>query len=359
MGVVADRSRPSIRAVYGRIAERPAWAVCGLLVVGSALSPLVDVSVPRWFGFLPLLASAIVFGLPHGAIDYLVPARVAGVSPARSALVIGLLYAVVGGAYAALWFRAPVLAAALFIAITWFHWGQGDVHALVTFANGSHLDARPLRVATGVVRGGLPMLVPLLAFPDRYRTVLVTWVGLFGRDLSLPWLFAPETRALAGGAFVVVTVLVLALGYRRGGWTRGWRVDAGETALLWLYFLTVPPLVAIGVYFCVWHSLRHVLRYVAVDGDGRGQSVGELAQLRGSDSTERTARDVFDQFAREAAPLTALALLFLVGFGLAIPGPIRSIEAVAGLYLVFIAVLTLPHVVVVTWMDRQEGIWQG
>jgi hypothetical protein len=27
----------------------------------------------------------------------------------------------------------------------------------------------------------------------------------------------------------------------------------------------------------------------------------------------------------------------------------------AALYLVFIAVLTLPHVAVVTWMDRVEG----
>lgn len=359
MGVVRDRSRPSIRATYGRIAERPAWTVCALLVVGSVFRPIVGFSVPRWLGFLPLLASAVVFGLPHGAIDYLVPARIAGASRTRSALVVGLLYAVVGGAYAALWFRAPVLAAVLFIAVTWFHWGQGDVHALVTFADGSHLDARPLRVATGAVRGGLPMLVPLLAFPDRYRAVVSTWVGLFGRDLSAPWLFAPETRAVAGGAFVAVTLVVLALGYQQGGWTRGWRVDAGETVLLWVYFLTVPPLVAIGVYFCVWHSLRHILRYVAVGEDGRGQPVGEVAEGSGHGVSRRVVRDVFVRFAREAAPLTGLALLFLVGFGLAIPGSLRSIEAVAGLYLVFVAVLTLPHVVVVTWMDRQEGIWHG
>jgi hypothetical protein len=30
-----------------------------------------------------------------------------------------------------------------------------------------------------------------------------------------------------------------------------------------------------------------------------------------------------------------------------------------GLYLVLIAVLTLPHVVIVTWLDREQGVWSG
>lgn len=342
MGVTVDGSPRGIRAAYGRVAARPAWAVCSLLVVGSVLWPLAAVSLPRWLAYLPLLASVVLLGLPHGAVDYLVPARLTDASLARSALAVGLLYAVVGGAYALLWFRAPAVAAALFVAVTWFHWGQGDVHALVTFADGSHLETCSLRAATCLVRGGLPMLVPLVAFPDRYRAVVGTWVALFGRELSAPWLFAWETRAAVGGAFLSVTLLTLAGGYRRGGWRRGWRVDAGETALLWLFFLTVPPLVAIGVYFCVWHSLRHVLRVVAVD-----------------DAAGRATRARFRRFLREAAPLTALALLLLVGFGLAVPGPVASVEGLAALYLVFIAVLTLPHVLVVTWMDRREGVWHG
>ena len=100
----------------------------------------------------------------------------------------------------------------------------------------------------------------------------------------------------------------------------------------------MPPLAAVGVYFCVWHSLRHVLRVIAADGTA-------------------TVRAGLGRFAREAAPLTVLALVFLVGFGAVVPASPSTPAELSGLYLVFIAVLTLPHVAVVTWMDRREGVW--
>jgi Brp/Blh family beta-carotene 15,15'-monooxygenase len=340
MGVTVDQPTPAFRAMYDRLATRPAWTICALFVVGATVGRLLGVTVSPTLRYLPLAASVVLFGLPHGAVDYLVPARMDDDrSLPSSMVVVGVLYAAVGGAYAALWLLEPLVAAAAFIAITWFHWGQGDVHALVVFVDADHLDSTRLRAATGFVRGGLPMFVPLLAFPDRYRTVVDAWVGLFGSDLSTAWLFAETTRLVGGSVFLAVTVGVLLVGYRRGS-GRSWRVDAGETALLWLFFLTVPPLVAIGVYFCVWHALRHVIRVVAVDG------------ASAVDTRKRLVR-----FVRDVAPLTALALVFLVGFAVFVPVTPTSPASVAAVYLVFIAVLTLPHVAVVTWMDRREGVW--
>ena len=337
MGVTVG-GRP--RAVLDRVATRPAWVVCGGLVVLSALSALAGVSPGPTLRYLPLAASVVVLGLPHGAVDYLVPARLGDRSLPESMALVGAVYLVSGGAYAALWLVAPLPAALCFIAITWLHWGQGDVHALVAFLDAEHLRSRPLRVATLFVRGGLPMFVPLVAFPARYREVVGTWVELFGTELAVAWLFAPETRLVGGAAFLAVTVATLAAGYRVAGAARGWRVDAGETALLWVVFLTVPPLVAVGVYFCVWHSLRHVLRVASAD------------------EAATTVRGGLWQFAREAAPLTALALAFLVGFGALVPASPSTPAELAGLYLVFVAVLTLPHVAVVTWMDHREGVWR-
>ncbi len=347
MGVTVERPTPALRGVYRRLAARPAWVICALFVVGATLGRALDVSLPPSIRYLPLAASVVVFGLPHGAIDYLVPARVDDCSPPRSMAAVGGLYAVFGGAYAVLWLITPLAAAAGFIALTWFHWGQGDVHALVAFVEADHLDSTGLRVTTGGVRGGLPMFVPLLAFPERYRTVVDSWVGLFGTDVSAMWLFAGGTRLVGGAVFLTVSVGVLLVGYRRDG-GRGWQVDAGETALLWLFFLTVPPVVAIGVYFCVWHSLRHVLRVVAVDGTGTRTGTGPV-----------TPRSVVVSSAREAAPTTALALVFLVGFASLVPVAPASTASGAAVYLVFVAVLTLPHVAVVTWMDYREGIWWG
>jgi hypothetical protein len=40
-----------------------------------------------------------------------------------------------------------------------------------------------------------------------------------------------------------------------------------------------------------------------------------------------------------------------------VPRPPGDPTGLLALYLVGIAALTLPHVVVVTWMDRRQGVW--
>jgi Brp/Blh family beta-carotene 15,15'-monooxygenase len=337
----------TLAALMLAVGCRPAWIVVSTLTFGVVVTGAAGLTttLPRWLRYLPLAASLLLFGLPHGAVDHLAPARAAGRRPTgRGMAAVGLGYLLLGGTYAALWTVAPAVSAALFVGLTWFHWGQGDLYALDALGS-SHLDGAGVRTGTLVVRGGLPMLVPLLRFPERYRQVVDAWVALFGRDLGAAWLVAPEVRAGLGVGFAALTVGTLLVGYRRGG-GHAWRRDAAETLLLWAYFLVVPPLLAVGVYFCVWHSLRHVVRLAGVDDGARSALAtrGPVAALL------RTGRD--------AVPLTALSVAILVGVGV-VGGVNASPSALAALYLVFIAVLTLPHVAVVTWMDRLEGMGLG
>jgi Brp/Blh family beta-carotene 15,15'-monooxygenase len=330
------------------LAVRPAWLVHGLLVVPFALG----LSVPLATQYVPLVASVALLGLPHGAVDHLAPTRVRAEPPTlRSMLWVGALYGVLGGAYLGLWFVAPVLAFVLFIAITWAHWGQGDVHALVAIEGVDHLRTPLQRLSTAAVRGGLPMLVPLLLGAAQYREVATLLVGRFGvRAASLAPLFRVETRLALGLGFALLTLGVLGLGLTRapgGLGDPGWRRDAGETALLWAFFLAVPPVLAVGVYFCLWHSARHIARLVALDPEGRAALVaGDAAGALG-------------RFARDAAPLTLVSVAFLGAFYVLVPVRPASLPETVGLYLVLIAVLTLPHVVVVSMMDRVEGVWNG
>lgn len=334
---------PQLSSLMLAVGCRPAWAVVGLLTLGGVVATATGAwpALPARVRYLPLAASLVLFGLPHGAVDHLAPARAAGCRPTRRWMAaVGALYLLLGGAYAALWWVAPVVAAALFVGVTWIHWGQGDLYALDALGV-DHLDGAGVRAGTVVVRGGLPMLVPLLRYPERYRAVVDAWVGLFGREFGVTWLFAPGSRVALGGGLAVLTVVTLLAGRRATGDGRSWRRDAVETLLLWTYFLVVPPLVAVGVYFCVWHSLRHVVRLVGIDGAARAALAerGPLAALA------RTGRD--------AVPLTAVSLAGLVGIA-AVAGP-GSVRPLAALYLVSIAVLTLPHVVVVAWMDRAQA----
>ena len=333
-GVSEAVGPPGARAA--RLATRPVWGgFVGLILLTAAAGVLLDPPIQ----YAPLLATVLVLGVPHGAVDYLVPARLGDVSLAASVGLVGGAYLLLGGGYALLWFAAPVVAAGLFVALTWVHWGQGDVHTLSTVLDAEHLEHPATRAGTLLVRGGLPMAVPLFAFPERYLTVVEAWVDPFGGEVTVEWLLAPGARLVCGVAFGALAVAVLVAGYRRAGATPAWRVDAAETALLAVVFATVPPVVAVGAYFAVWHSLRHVGRVVALDG-GATTTTGGLAR-----------------FVRQAAPPTALAALLFVAFGRLIPARPPTPPAVAGLALVFVAILTLPHVAVVTWMDHRAGVW--
>jgi Brp/Blh family beta-carotene 15,15'-monooxygenase len=343
-----DGRYAAVRETLEGTAIRPVWAVHALLILPFALG----LDVPLVVQYVPLAVSALLLGLPHGAVDHLAPTRVRGEEPTlRSLLGVGVLYGVLGGGYLAAWFLAPVAAFAFFIAMTWAHWGQGDVHALVALEGVDHLRTTGQRVATLVVRGGLPMLVPLLLGVAQYREVATLLVGRFGVSAAaLDPLFRVETRLALGVGFALFTLGTLALGLARapdGLADAGWRRDAGETLLLWAFFLAVPPVLAVGVYFCLWHAVRHIARLVTLDESG------ERALRRGEATTALAG------FARDAAPLTLVSLAFLAGFYWLVPVRPGTLPETVGLYLILVAVLTLPHVVVVSLMDHEEGVWNG
>jgi len=321
----------------------PSWVLLGLLVAAFALG----LNVPPAVQYLPFALSLVLFGLPHGAVDHLVPARLRGErAVARSVLAVAILYLVLGGSYLGLWYMAPAAAFVLFVGLTWFHWGTADVWSLgALVAPGQGAGGRVSAALVASVRGGLPMLVPLLAFPDEYRAVAESLVGLFAPagGTAFGWAFGPSFRLAAGIGFAGLVVISLVLVGRSGG---AWRADAAETALLAAYFAVVPPVLAVGLYFCLWHAVRHVARLLLLDP-------GSFSELRAGRVGAALGR-----FARDAAPLTGLALLLLVALALAAPNLAGGPSALLAVYLVLISALTLPHVVVVAFMDRKQVLWR-
>lgn len=307
-------------------------------------------SLPLWFQYLPFAVSLLVLGLPHGAVDHLVLPRARGEAvTVRAMLGVGLLYLLVGGAYAALWMVTPVLAFVGFILLTAAHWGQGDVYALRSLFAASHLEHQSVRVLTLLLRGALPMFVPLVAFPEQYALVATSIVSLFdpAGAVALEPVFSPTGRVVVGVGLGGLVVFTLGLGFVLGGENRdGWRVDALETLGLLGYFTVVPPILAIGIYFCFWHALRHILRTMLVDP--------EASQALEKDD----GWQAWWAFARDAAPMTAGGLVVIGLVAIGVPRTPGGVEDALAVYLVAIAVLTLPHVVVVALLDRVEGIWR-
>ena len=326
----APDARPTVRTAV----VWPSRAVVLLLAVAFA----AGLRVPGWVQYLPFAASLVLFGLPHGAVDHLVPARLAGrAADRRSVLGVVLLYLALSGLCLALWFAAPAAAFVLFIGVTVFHWGAGDLHALVFFGpDDLGRMGRASRALLLVLRGALPMLVPLLFFPDAYRGVAVDAAGLFGADAAaLSGAFSPAFRLAVGAALAVVAVVFF---LRATGDLA--RVEmsllpvALETLLLFAFFAVVPPVLAIGLYFAAWHAPRHISRLVLLD-----------------------PVPASSRFARDAAPLTGLALALLAAFYLAVPAGEGNVGSLLAVYLVLISALTLPHAVLVWYMDARQGLW--
>lgn len=294
-----------------------------------------------WLQYIPFAASLLLFGLPHGAADHLVPGRLTGRgASANSVAAVVLLYLGLGGTYLALWTVAPTACFVLFIALTWFHWGQGDVYASRTFLGVGRSPA-----GLGVlVRGGLPMLIPLLAFPREYAALGESLIALFGHPLPAPSaIFHPLALAVCGLVFLALATVYLVRVLQRNG-ALSCAVEAWEVTVLGLYFVFVPPVLAIGIYFCLWHSTRHIFRLALLDGP----SAAALDSGRILPALVR--------FATDAAPLTLVALVFLAGLYRYLPSA-TPYELLAG-YLVFVSALTLPHVVLVSWMDARQELWR-
>lgn len=329
-----------------RLALVPGWiALVATMLLSIGIRGELSLSVQ----LVPLFASVVLLGLPHGAVDHLVVPRARGDRlTVGTMLRVAGVYAGLGGAYTVLWVVNPSVAFVGFVLLTWAHWGQGDLHPLCELVGADHVRGVDGAALTALVRGGAPMLVPLVAFPAEYERVAGWIVGVVdpASVASLDPFFAPETRTLIGAGYGLVVVAALGVGWVRSTDRRGWRIDVAETALLIAFFLTVPPVLAIGVYFCVWHSLRHVVRYLLLDGD-------VAAAL--SDGAVVTP---LSRFARDAFPLTALAILLGVGFAVVLPAAGTDVTDLFGAYLVFIAVLTLPHVAFVSLLDRYDGLWR-
>ncbi|WP_170149223.1 Brp/Blh family beta-carotene 15,15'-dioxygenase [Geodermatophilus normandii] len=300
-------------------AARVATALSLAAVVAVvAVEPTVGWGDLAW---VPLVAG-LLLGLPHGAVDHLVPARRLGRRPPGTAL-FALGYAVVA-VLAWLAFRAaPGPALLVFVALSVWHFGTGET-AFADLRAG-----RPVqRQATAsLVLGGLVLLVPLARGADDAAPVLAAVVPGAG---TLP-------AAVPVTVLAVVLPAAAALAAERllsGRW-----LEAAEVAVLLVLVLVVPPLAAFGVWFGCWHAVRHVARVLAADPAGDADpAAGRLAApLR--------------RFALAAALPTAAVLAVLAWVWSAADGW-RGFLA-AGLPL--LAALTLPHALVVAWLDRAEG----
>jgi Brp/Blh family beta-carotene 15,15'-monooxygenase len=267
-----------------------------------------------------LLGGAVLTGIPHGAFDPLVARPV--LSPFlnwRWTLVFLAPYVGLAGLVWLGWVLVPAATLAAFLAVSVFHFGLGDTQDVAGPPGAGRLSvSRALAVVT---LGALPLLPAIALHPADVAPILGSLAGvpsttmLHAIHFSV-WLMVPWSGAFL---FVVLT---------------GFHEPAivAERLATACCFVILPPLLAFALYFTLGHAVRHMLVLAAWHSphDPKAASVW---------------------LARSAIPASLLCIA-------AVYVTIRVNDFPASELLVpgfrLIAALTLPHIVVTTWMLRDR-----
>ncbi len=338
------RADTELRQSYA-VASVIGWAVLGVALL---LAPFVEV-LPTWVVYAPFVVSLVLFGLPHGAVDHLVAgSQIDHGRTLRFQVLFCLGYLGLAVAIIGVWFLAPLLSIAAFLALTIWHWGSGDFHVLMARSAEAARPHPSWGLLAVLLRGGLPILLPFVFWPNQSLAIVQALAGLFGASLEVSGEGAGVWRGWTIACFCIVGSFY---GYRKFvskenfSTKRHHWIDVGELLLLTTFFALLPPVFAVGLYFVFWHSVRHLARLLVWQ---RGE---EVLQGRAPGWPPALRR-----LALRCVPMTvaALALTALLGLGVSLR-PAQAQDWLA-LYLVFIAAVTVPHALVVAWMDRQDGL---
>ncbi len=288
------------------------------------------------------LVGMVALNLPHGGYEHFSNLRRRGLP--FGARYVALYVAFVVG-FVALFLIAPVAALALAFATAVAKGGHGDLRVMDALVGTSHLRTRPQRALAALVRGGAIMIVPLAFHFETYYGFSSYMVSVFDPAAvgTLSTSMAAGRPVLLG-LFAVGFLAHVGLGFWADGASRSWLLDVAETSLLVVYFAVVPVVVAIGLYFPLWYSLRQAGRTVVVERRAPAREDGLAVPV-----------------AWGVLVVGALATaLVAAGLWIVAPNPLAGASLLVGLvafYTIFVCVVALPHVVVGEWLDMKRGIW--
>ena len=326
LAVSSPTNRPRWVLLYGI-----PWLAALAAVVGALVLPLRTANALAGWG---LAASVLFCGLPHGAGDWWVMRLAAG-RRWRGTTRVGMVAGYVLAALLTLgvWRARPAWALVGFLALTVWHFGSADASVLLP-------AARPWRDASwwwfGVGRGLLVICTPLVFRPVESAAILLPFAALAGEPGRVVADVINAARPLlwTGAVMLTVGLRIETHGQPIWGRDRALTYNFVETAVLLALFRLAPPLLAFLCYWVAFHAWRHVLRIEWLLHPGTVPSAG------------RALAD----FHRRTLWLTLLSLPGLVAIFLLWPAVDRLTA-----YFILLSALTVPHAVVIGWLDRQAN----
>ena len=232
-------------------------------------------------------------------------------------LIFFIVYLSISAAYLLLWRSYPLPSTLFFLALTAWHWGTAD----------ASLESSPTFswLLFAISRGSLVMLAPFaFHLADTWSVILLMAPQAGPPPASLPFL----------PLLLIATLLNL--------FSRPSVHQTIETFLLLFLFYLTPPLLSVGTYFVAFHAWRHLLRLSAL----RDQ-LTPIDPIQGGPTPSANFSSSPSHSPLPASP-------FFAGFPLSSPSLSPKAKIGSALTLILLAVLTLPHALLVGWIDKRN-----
>ena len=181
------------------------------------------------------LMCVVFIGLPHGAMDGALAAHFGWMESKKKAATFLIGYVAMAALVVGFWFVAPAISFIIFLGISMYHFGKGDVNT-----DGEEPSVTESLARGGVVIGGISQFHRVDA--DEIFQVLI------GSNTELVWLFLNSVVPMTL-IFAILSMVNKSTGERGS--------LLAEIAGLALIFSILPPLVGFAIYFCLIHSIRH------------------------------------------------------------------------------------------------------
>ena len=220
-------------------------------------------TVPADLMVVCMAIAICVIGLPHGADDQRAGLQIMDrlLAPSESqlwsrwirSLLFFSLYVSVAAAVVAGWYGMPMATVLIFFALSSWHFGSED--QLPT------LHRTALRIPLIIACGGMVIWVPILFQAEAVESLLRVIIPDYAHNFEYSYLTLPslmQSLKMLSIACLVIWFLGLCMSSWSSPATASWRI---RSVLLFALLASTSPLVGFTVYFCVWHSIRELLRF--------------------------------------------------------------------------------------------------
>jgi Brp/Blh family beta-carotene 15,15'-monooxygenase len=284
----------------------------------------IGITMPLWlelsiFGFF-----VIITGIPHGAIDHIVAAKVYRLENTLTDkikfyggyLISMFLLGIV-------WIVSPITGFIIFLATSIYHFGQGDL-AYITATQKRFTEKEILLFVT---RGVMLLAMPILIHSDITAPII---------ESATSGAISSQNSIFEHGQYIAILAFLLHIALFIvfiPPWRNAiYRRELYLIILLGVLFFVAHPLVSFAVYFGVWHGLNHFF---------------ELRDFLQDSETEIKFANLY----RQTVPFTILSFSGLAVLWL-IHGAIGLQNQMISLLFILISVLTLPHMLLIDRMYR-------